>query len=127
MSRNQEETRILVVEDDPEVREAAVMLIRSFGFEVVEAEDGSAALEILQSDFRIDILFSDVVMPKGVNGFELAREATGLRPGLGIILTSGYPESELEKSGLSESRFKLLGKPYSRAQLREALSEALSS
>ncbi len=65
----------------------------------------------------IDLLFTDVVMPKGMNGFELAEEATRHHNGLRVLLTSGYLETELEKSGLPDSKFRLLRKPYSNEEL----------
>jgi YesN/AraC family two-component response regulator len=73
----------------------------------------------------IDLLFTDVVMPKGMNGFELAEEATSHHNGLRVLLTSGYPETELEKSGLPDSKFRLLRKLYSNEELSDALKPIL--
>ena len=115
---------ILVVEDDSDVRKSAVIVLEAYGFVTREAEDGVAALEVLEQDDSIDVLFSDVVMPKGMSGLDLAQEATRRYPGLKVVLTSGYPEAELEKSGLLQSGYSLLGKPYSNEQLREALKKS---
>ncbi|MBL6945351.1 MAG: PAS domain S-box protein [Rhodospirillales bacterium] len=116
---------ILVVEDDPDVRLSAVMVLNSYGFDTREAEDGAAALEVLDQDDGIDLLFSDVMMPKGMNGLDLAREASRRHRGLKVLLTSGYPEAELAKSGLLKSGFTLLGKPYTNGQLSDALAVLL--
>ncbi len=113
---------VLVVEDDPDVRLSAVMVLKAYGFEIREAENGTEALEVLALHNDIDVLFSDVVMPKGMSGLELAREASRRYDGLKILLTSGYPEAELEKSGLTNSGFDLISKPYTNAQLTSALA-----
>jgi len=118
---------ILVVEDDPDVRRSAVMVLNAYGFNTREAEDGRVALEILARDDDIDVLFSDVVMPKGINGLELANEASRRHSDLKILLTSGYPEAELEKSGLADSDFELIGKPYTNDQLSDALAALLAT
>lgn len=123
--RNMNSGTILVVEDDPDVRRSAVMVLNAYGFDAREASDATAALEILARDTDIDILFSDVVMPKGMNGLELAREAARLHSGLKILLTSGYPDAELEKSGVTDSGFELIGKPYTNEQLSDALTTLL--
>jgi nitrogen-specific signal transduction histidine kinase/CheY-like chemotaxis protein len=115
--------RILVVEDDPEVLDVAVETLRGMRYEVVTASDGPAALAVLRREADIDILFSDVVMPRGVNGVELARTALRLRPQLRILLVSGYPMPALSATQIpgAESEFAFLGKPYRLAELAEAL------
>jgi two-component system, chemotaxis family, CheB/CheR fusion protein len=113
---------VLVVEDDPDVRATVVALLETFGHEVREAGDATTALEVLREDSGVNILFTDVVMPKGMNGFQLAKEASRRYPGLRVLLTSGYPEIELEKTGLGESDFTLLKKPFSPRELTDALS-----
>lgn len=117
---------ILVVEDDPDVRSTVVAVMKMLGYHTREAGDGRAALDALQSGGGIDLLFSDVVMPKGLDGIEMAREATRRHPGLKVLLTSGYPEATLEKAGLTEAGFPLLKKPYSNQDLAEALRAAFS-
>lgn len=112
---------VLVVEDDLDVRKSAVMVLQALGYDTREAGDAIAALEMVEHDDTIDILFSDVVMPKGMSGLDLARQVTERDPGLRIVLTSGYPEAELEQSGLLESGFAVLRKPYSNEQLLTAL------
>jgi len=115
--------RILVVEDDPEVLEVAIETLRRIGYEVLTAADASAALAVLRREAEIDILFSDIVMPRGMNGVELARTALRLRPQLRVLLASGYPRParSSEIGGGSELEFAFLGKPYRGAELAEAL------
>src|SRR5205085_11615507 len=74
--------RVLVVEDEPEVLDVTVEMLRALGYEVLTAPDGRSALEVLRRDPDIDVLFTDIVMPRGMNGLELAREAQRLRPQL---------------------------------------------
>src|SRR5439155_24216325 len=87
--------RVLVVEDDPEVLDMTVEMLRGFGYEVLTAPDGPSALAVLRRDAEIDVLFTDIVMPRGMNGVELARAAQRLRPNLRVLLASGYPASVL--------------------------------
>ena len=105
--------KVLLVEDDADVRETTVMLLKTLGCEVREAEDATPVLDILREDENIDLLLSDVVLPGGTNGIELAQKATQLRPELRVILVSGYPEAALEKAGLRDTGFAMLAKPYS--------------
>jgi PAS domain S-box-containing protein len=115
--------RILVVEDDPEVLDVTVETLRRMDYEVLTASDGPAALAVLQRDADIDILFSDIVMPRGVNGVELARTALRLRPRLRVLLVSGYPMAALPATPALgvDSEFAFLSKPYRGAELAEAL------
>src|SRR5438874_7419182 len=111
--------RILVVEDDPEVLDVTVETLRGFGWEVLTAPDGPSALAVLRRDPDIDVLFTDIVMPRGLNGVELARQARRLRPGLRVLLASGYPASELasDHRASEHGEFVFLKKPYRGAEL----------
>ncbi len=113
--------KVLLVEDDADVRSTTVMLLKTLGCDVREAADAAPVLDILRDDENIGLLLSDVVLPGGTNGIELAQAATRLRPDLRVILVSGYPEAALEKAGLSDAGFVMLAKPYSRAALSDAL------
>ena len=117
---------ILVVEDDPEVRRCVVMVLEAQGYHTREAENGAAALDVLDRQPDVDLLFTDVVMPQGMSGLELAQQAVRRRPDLKVLLTSGYPEKVLEKAGHSGSGFPLLGKPYTNGELSEALRAVLA-
>ena len=112
---------ILVVEDDDSVRESAVLLLMAIGYDVIEASNGVEALDIVDHGEAIDILFSDVMMPGGVSGFDVAAEAVRRRPNLRVILTSGYSEAELARSGSAGNDFRIIGKPYTNEELAAAL------
>ena len=102
---------VLVVEDEPAVRGVAVEILTDAGFSVLAAPDGPTALQLLREGVPADVLFSDVVMPGGMSGMDLAREARKLRPGVGVLLASGYAAEALAKHG-GAGEFELIGKPY---------------
>src|SRR5207249_8705057 len=102
--------RVLIVEDDPEVLDVTVETLRRLGYAVLTAPDGPAALAVLRREANVDILFSDIVMPRGMNGVELARAAKRLRPELHVLLVSGYPPPALSQSQqLGDGEFAFLG------------------
>jgi signal transduction histidine kinase/ActR/RegA family two-component response regulator len=104
-------TSVLVVEDEPAVRSVAVEMLTDAGFSVLAAQDGPTALQLLREGVPADVIFSDVVMPGGMSGVDLARAARLLRPGVGVLLASGYAAEALAKHG-GAGEFELLGKPY---------------
>ncbi|TAV90819.1 PAS domain S-box protein [Rhizobium leguminosarum] len=116
--------RILVVEDDPMVREFAEGTLISLGYSVTCAADATEALRILETNGPFDLVFSDVVMPGAIDGRALATEVIKQYPMLPVVLTTGY--ADVESIG-AESRFRPLVKPYSRRQLAEALREAIDT
>ena len=111
---------VLIVEDDDSIRDVAAEILRDAGLAVLTAPDGPAAVEILRGDARIDLLFSDVVMPGGSTGVDLARAALKLRPRLPVLLTSGYSGSALGTYG-ADVGYDVLSKPYTRAALLERI------
>ena len=115
---------ILVVEDDPAVRAYAASQLRLLGYQVIEAEHAQAALAVLSSDAVVDLLFTDVVMPGGMNGRMLAEEARRLRPGLRVLYTSGYTENAIVHQGRLDPGALLLTKPYRRAALDRMVRQA---
>ncbi len=119
---------ILVVEDNEAMRKTAVAQLGSLGYRVIGAENGAAALAILdRSDSRIDLLFTDVVMPGKADGYGLATLALERRPGIKILLTSGFPGDALRHSGKHAANLRLLGKPYRKGDLARAVRETLAS
>jgi PAS domain S-box-containing protein len=116
---------ILVVEDDPAVRRVAVTMLESLGYSVLQSEDGKAALEVLRGPQKIDLLFSDLIMPNGMNGQELLQKAREIRPGLKALFTSGYSEQFLKGRGGADETVQLVGKPYRRQRLAEAVRATL--
>lgn len=115
--------RVLVVEDDPRVRRVSVRRLKDLGYEVVEADSGPAALQLLESSERIDVVFSDVVMGGGMTGIDLAQEVRRRWPRLKILLTSGYADPAVIQDGLLRTSAGWLGKPYSTAELQAKLNE----
>jgi PAS domain S-box-containing protein len=111
---------VLIVEDEPAVLEVATELFDSLGYDVLTATDAHEALEVLGRDTHIDVLFSDVIMPNGMNGVELSQKARSLRPGMKILLASGYPMSTLPSEGLGEG-VSFISKPYRWAELSDKL------
>ncbi len=114
---------VLVVEDEADVRDVAVEGLRALGYRTLSAGNAEAALAILRSTCRIDLLFSDVVMPGFRNGVQLADEARRLRPGLKVLLTSGY-NSVL---GTTPPDLPVLSKPYDNTRLADHVREVLNS
>jgi len=108
---------VLVVEDNVDVRRIVCKLLQDFGCTILEANSGAAALEILQSDRRIDLMFSDVVMPGGISGTELVQTARRLRPGIKTLLTTGFAEASLRNQAQFADAGEILTKPYRRQDL----------
>jgi CheY-like chemotaxis protein len=117
--------RILLVEDDEGMRTIALRQLHSLGYQVVEAENAEAALRILRGDQKIDLLFSDVVMPGDMTGDELSRVAVALRPDLKTLLTSGFASGAAQNGTQSEDFRTLLSKPYRLVDLARRLREIL--
>ncbi len=118
--------RILVVEDDELVRGYVQSQLARFGYRVHAVINGVEALAVLRSDEEIDLLFTDIVMPGGISGVDLAEQARILRPGLKILFTSGYTESVVHDDARFGTKVHLLNKPYRRQDLAEKLRLALS-
>ena len=118
---------VLVVEDDQQLRGLLIVQLRTLGYTPVEAAGTDAALRILRSQAKVDLLLTDVMMPGGIDGRQLAREALVLRPKTKVILTSGYPVTIPDRDVDPCSRQYLLRKPYRKAALAQALEEALAS
>lgn len=115
---------ILVVEDDAAVRSMAVGILEGLGYDVRQTLDGKSALGVLREGSPIDLLFTDMVMPNGMNGYDLIAAARAMRPGLKVLLTSGYSE-EFIKTSDSSPDARLLNKPYRRETLAAAIRSAL--
>jgi signal transduction histidine kinase len=118
---------VLAVEDDEEVLELTVTALKDLGYTVLTAGNAGDALKILSSEVAIDLLFSDVIMPGGMNGAQLAVEARRARPGLKILLTSGYTAEALaQKHGIPDD-LEVLGKPYRHEELAHKLRLVMTS
>ena len=122
MARGEE--TILVVEDDARVRRVAVARLSSMGYAVLEADNAHRAMEILTASPQIALLFTDIVMPGGMTGDELAKEARAAKPSLGVLFASGYSEPGLaSQADLADTRW--LRKPYTARDLAVTVRDIL--
>jgi PAS domain S-box-containing protein len=119
--------RVLLVEDDEGVRVLAEAFLLAMGYRVVAAANAAQALELLERDPAFDLLFSDVVLPGGLSGPELAQRAVRRVPGLRALLASGYPRDALTGLDGDLADVGLLSKPYSRDDLARAVRQALEA
>jgi len=102
---------ILVVEDDEALRGYTIDILNELGYRVLEAQDGNSALQVLARN-AVDLLFTDVVMPGGMNGRELADQALRDRPGLKVLFTTGYTRNAIVHHGRLDADVNLVGKPF---------------
>ena len=116
--------RILVVEDNDDVRELAESMLEMADYEVVAAPSGERALGILENGEQVDLLFTDVIMPGGMNGLELIERVHAKRPGLPVLVTTGYMD-ELPGRGKRSDPLDVLAKPYQHQDLLDRVSAAL--
>ena len=110
---------VLIVDDEIDLLELAQHIFSGLGYKTQVAENGIKALEALNSDQHFDMLFSDVVMPGGINGYELAQQAKQLRPEIKVLLTSGFTSNAIVKTEHKEFETQLLSKPYRKVDLAQ--------
>jgi PAS domain S-box-containing protein len=116
--------KILLVEDDQLVRETTSATLVDLGYNVIEAEDGPSALDIIRElSNEIDLVFTDVVMPNNMSGVELAKMIASDHRGIKVLLTSGYPDRIADQDDIKALGVELLAKPYTRAQLAVAIEK----
>jgi CheY-like chemotaxis protein len=118
---------VMVVEDNPRVRRLAVERIRDLGFKTVEAGSGDEAYDLLTSGTHADVLFSDLVMPGTLNGYDLAAKAASEFPRLKILLTSGYASDVVTSAMARGQNYEILHKPYRQSDLVNRLRSLLIS
>jgi PAS domain S-box-containing protein len=118
---------VLLVEDNPLVRKFAKSQLLYFGYQVLEAANGNDALDILKERTDIDLLFTDMVMPGGMNGYELSLEACKLHPKLKVLYCSGYAENAIHNQKLPGKNVRLLNKPYTRLELARTIRRVLAT
>jgi CheY-like chemotaxis protein len=119
-----EEEVVLVVEDNDDVRAYSTMILEELGYVVITASHADSAVAILESSARIDLLFTDVVLP-GRSGRELFDVARALRPGLAVLFTTGYPRDAIVHQGRLEPGVELISKPFTYEQLAVRVREVL--
>lgn len=112
---------ILVVDDEPEVRSSTALLLETLDFSVLEASDAQTALATLERNDGVALLLTDLVLPGGVSGADLARQALAKCPGLKVLLTTGRPELAQGET------FTLLGKPFRMAELAQKIEEVMGA
>jgi PAS domain S-box-containing protein len=118
---------VLVVEDNDDVRELAESVLGMAGYAVLAAASGEQALVLLREGVRVDLLFTDVIMPGGMNGLQLVDEARRLRPRLPVLVTTGYMDELPGKGREHGQRLNILAKPYKHGDLLERVEAALGT
>ena len=116
---------ILVVEDDSMVRDFVITQLHSLGYKTIAAADSRAALVYVENGEPFDVLFTDVIMPGGMTGRQLADEVTRRRPGMKVLYTSGYTDNAIVHHGRLDQGVLLLTKPYRKSQLAEMVRRAI--
>ena len=116
---------ILVVEDDEALRRYTVQTLGDLGYQVIEAGDGRSALDVLAQRGDIMLLFTDIVMPGGINGRQLAEQAVKMRPGLKVLFTTGYSRNAIVHHGRVDPGVNLIGKPFSFQELSTKIRSVL--
>jgi CheY-like chemotaxis protein len=114
--------RVLLIEEEPGVAAIAQRFLESPGYRATHAKNGPEALAIPDGDASIDILFTDVMLPGGMNGREIADAALAQRPKLRVLFASGYPEEALSDQGRLRPGVTLVQKPYRKQDLAQALA-----
>jgi len=117
--------RVLLVEDDAEVRDLAIELLKDMGYRVAAAEAAEAAMARLEDDREFDLLLTDIVLPGGVNGVEMSLRMRERIPQLRIVYMTGYADDALRHQALPDERATYLAKPFRKAELSAALEKAL--
>ena len=127
VDRIRREQRILVVEDDDDVRAYTVEILRELGYRVLEAHDGPSAMRLLErQEQQVDLLFTDIVMP-GLSGRELADAARRSHPALKVLFTSGYARNAIVHSGRLDPGVEMIAKPFTYQGLAEKIADVLDA
>ena len=117
---------VLVVEDDPQLRELTLQRIEGLGYVVLEAEDAASAIGVLEREPDVALVFSDIVLGRGMSGYELGHWVRVNRPGLRVLLTTGYASDAAGGVNIAKE-FEILRKPYDRLALAQAFKDALEA
>jgi len=118
---------IVLVEDDPDVRIVLAAQLKQLGYRVHAVADGSEAIDLIESPADIDIMLTDIVLPGGVDGVTLIKDAMRARPTMGVLCMSGYDPTHAHLKWLRVQNIEFLEKPFSRASLAHALDAVLAS
>jgi CheY-like chemotaxis protein len=115
----------LLVEDDPSVQQIGAAILEYLGYKVIRVDDGPAALAVLESGERIDLLFTDIIMRGGMNGIDLAQRVRQKWPALKVLFCSGYAENAFTRRDVLEPGTAFISKPYDRIKLAAILRKIL--
>jgi CheY-like chemotaxis protein len=118
---------VLVVEDDPDVRTYTVEMVSDLGYQVVSAPDGPAALQLLQARPELRLLFTDVGLPGGMNGRQLADEAVRRQPGIKVLFTTGYARNAIVHHGRLDPGVEVIFKPFTYSDLAAKIRKAFDT
>ena len=121
------EELVLVVEDDDDVRTYSTELMRDLGYQVIDASNGAAAMRLLEQYSNVRLLFTDVGLPGGMNGRQLADVAMKVRPALQVLFTTGYARNAIVHGGRLDPGLHLITKPYTRQALATKVREVLDA
>jgi len=116
---------ILIVDDEADLLQLADQYLSDLGYQTYLAQNAGQALELLARQKNIDLLFSDIVMPGDMNGYELAKQATQQQANLKVLLTSGFTSKTIANNGLTRFSAHLLSKPYRKAELAQRIRYVL--
>jgi CheY-like chemotaxis protein len=116
---------ILLVEDDEMVRSLVARILASLGYQTIEAQEGQEAFQIIDGNSRIDLMITDLVLPKGINGAVLAREARRRRPGFKVLFMSGYAADTIQQAEDMADDFELIQKPFTKTALANKIQSIL--
>jgi CheY-like chemotaxis protein len=117
---------ILVIEDDADVRAFSTDALTDLGYRVIGASDGATALQLVETQPEISLLFTDIGLPGGINGRQVADAARRIRPSLKVLFTTGYARNAIVHHGRLDPGVELLSKPFSRAVLGSKIRQVLS-
>ncbi len=118
---------MLVVEDDPDVRTYTVEMVSDLGYQVISAVDGFAALQALDAHPELRLLFTDVGLPGGMNGRQLADEVIRRRPGIKVLFTTGYARNAIVHHGRLDPGVEVIFKPFTYSDLAAKLKKAFDT
>jgi CheY-like chemotaxis protein len=118
---------ILIVDDEKDLLQLTGQILNRLGYRTRLAENAAQALDTLKDNDEIDLLFSDVVMPGGMNGYELAKQATAIKPDLKVLLTSGFTSKAITHDGLARFSRHMLSKPYRKSDLARRIRMVLDA
>lgn len=116
---------VLVIDDEPTVRMLVVEVLEEAGYRALEAEDGPSGLRVLMTDARIDLLITDVGLPGGMNGRQVADAARQHRPDLKVLFITGYAENAAVGNGHLEPGMEVMAKPFAMVELANKITEMI--